>query len=380
MARAAARRDPGRRDGDRRAHAVGDHDLLAQRELIGRQAVVLQDGLRVRVVPGRHRDDGVALLGGVQDAIHGRDEQLLAHVQLVLGGQLVGPPDGHHVEAEVTGDAGQRVARLDHVDLGLEAGRRRRHGIRREQGAVRAVVARPGGLLVAEAGQLRRARRVGRARVGGDGGGGAEVRGGLKVRDVGVGRVTGAGRAADRRPGGGQGGCQAGHQDERQHHHGRKAPVGAQADEGGPGRHEVRQAPATTDRGAQRPGARRPQRVVETDTQPVQVVAQAGTRMPDGDRCLKQYGLLWGPGVGRVAGKGTGSRSARRERYGAGASLPLWPRSTRLSLPLLRASVDGPKVPEDRDDRQIAPRGPDLSARPSTPRPAPRPAGATRRG
>lgn len=37
----------------------------------------------------------------------------------------------------------------------------------------------------------------------------------------------------------------------------------------------------------------------------MQVVGQARTRMPDGDRCLKQYGLLWGPGGEKVAGKGT---------------------------------------------------------------------------
>ena len=45
------------------------------------------------------------LTGGIVEA--------LADVEVVLELEVVGPPDGHHRDVEVAGDAGQRVAGPD---------------------------------------------------------------------------------------------------------------------------------------------------------------------------------------------------------------------------------------------------------------------------
>ena len=68
---------------------------------------------------GRDGVDRVAFLGRVEHAVGGRDVQLLADVELVLGLQPVGPPERVHVEMELGRDADERVTGLDLVDLDL---------------------------------------------------------------------------------------------------------------------------------------------------------------------------------------------------------------------------------------------------------------------
>ena len=57
----------------------------------------------------------VAGLDRHDQAVDRRDDEVLADLERVLRGQLVGPPDGHHRDAEAARDAGERVAVLDLV-------------------------------------------------------------------------------------------------------------------------------------------------------------------------------------------------------------------------------------------------------------------------
>ncbi len=101
--------------------------------------VGIEDRRRCDLVLGGQGVKGVTDLDRGDQPVDRRDHQRLADRQGVLGGEVVGPPQGHHREAELGRDAAERVATLDDVVL-QEAGRVLDRGVDRDRLPQRAVI------------------------------------------------------------------------------------------------------------------------------------------------------------------------------------------------------------------------------------------------
>ena len=100
---------------DRLALGARHDQHLADHEVRVLQVVGGDDVGLVDLVLGGDGVERVVRRHGQDQPAHRRDRQDLAQVQLVLGVEVVRPPQGHHRDVELVGDAGQRVARLDLV-------------------------------------------------------------------------------------------------------------------------------------------------------------------------------------------------------------------------------------------------------------------------
>ena len=256
-------------------------------------------------------------------------------MEVVLGLQLVRPPDRHHRDVELVGDAGQRVARPDLVGpqevAAVLDGRVDRD--RLEERAVLEERAFDDGLVVEQGfggRELGEDRRV--ARVGGVDGAGAVETGATADRDAGGGAI--AGRATDR---GGVPLAETLATEADEHdagdggsHDAVLADASDEASSNRPGRH--RGASAVTNGGQMREAGHHVQTAPELDSHRVATglegrvgcrafaarSAQASDDALDADRCVQQYGLLACGRSDALGREGWGRWTVQRSRIRAG--------------------------------------------------------------